>query len=775
MTDRIKASEPQNRPSLLLGGAHLAALWALAFVQPMLSLLGKNPEFFVARGNTTGQILIYAFALTLIPPLIGLGLEALARLVSRDLQWGLHLFLMGLIGACLVLHLLKDRLEWPAGVLIGISVLLAAAGVFAYTRWRFPRSFMDILSVAPVLILAVFFFFSSSSRLILPREQPDPVDVKIEKPAPVVMVILDELPLSSLETPDGKIDGSRFPAFAELAAHSTWYRNATGAAAYTPLAVPALLSGRDPKHGDLPIASDYPRSIFTLLGGSYRMNVMESATRICPEDLCPDTVDEPHGSLGDLFGDLWVVSRYLLLPDSLTRDLPDVTQTFGDFGDGPAVEAPIKETGPTGITGTTGTFGTTGETGTGATGETGETGNTGSPGAFGATGDTGATGPTRSGQGGARKLGRVFATRSTVDEFDRVNRFDRQLKPGQTETLDLIHIEKPHYPWRHIPEGRRYSNLAGEWSGLLPNDGEWQTWGAITDIALQRHLLETGYTDTLLGRIVKRLKETGLWDEATVVVTADHGAAFTPKVQRRTAVKANLGQIASVPLFIKSPGQTKPKQVFRHTCATDVLPLISETLKLDYPWDRARCPENQVTVLNSPAGHSTGSLTRVVRQREAAIERIGELYGHGGGWLPVYQFGPHHRKLIDRKVNDLKVDPGPTVPGVERAQPDRRNQVKNYDPVVPTLHGLLQRGLVRRIGQNQTLAIAVDGRIEALGTTFKDGVSDVPGYSILLPPESLKAGFNRVDIYLVEDGGRRLRLIYDGNHPLPRGSGRGSD
>ena len=46
---------PFKRPSLILGAAHLAALWALTFAQPMLDLLGENPDFFVARGNSSGQ------------------------------------------------------------------------------------------------------------------------------------------------------------------------------------------------------------------------------------------------------------------------------------------------------------------------------------------------------------------------------------------------------------------------------------------------------------------------------------------------------------------------------------------------------------------------------------------------------------------------------------------------------------------------------------------------------------------------------------------------
>jgi hypothetical protein len=80
---------------------------------------------------------------------------------------------------------------------------------------------------------------------------------------------------------------------------------------------------------------------------------------------------------------------------------------------------------------------------------------------------------------------------------------------------------------------------------------------------------------------------------------------------------------------------------------------------------------------------------------------------------------------------------------------------------------LLQRGVTDRIPEKSVLAVAVDGRIQAVGWTFKDGTGRGPGYSILLPPESLKAGFNRVDIYQLLNAGKKLRLVYDGSEPLP--------
>lgn len=708
----------------------------------MLSLLGDNPEFFVARGNTTGQIIVYTLALAFVPPLIALAIEALAQLVNRDLRWGIHLVLMVVVLGCFVLQLIKDKLDWPAGLLIGLSLVIAALFVYAYTRWRFPRSFMDILTPAPVIVILIFFCFSGASKLILPREQPDPVNVEIGNPAPVVMVIFDEFPLASLMDEKGDIDRTRFPAFADLASTSTWYENATGAAAYTPQAVPAILSGTEPDQSDLPIAADHPRNLFTLLGKTYDVRVMEAATQLCPEELCPDSrVGSDDAKLSDLFSDLEVVQKHLLLPDSMRRNLPDVSKTFGEFtnesGDGGGGED--AESGATGATGATGTTGPTGET-------------TAEP-------------PERTGQGAARKLGRMLALRSNEDELDRINNFIGNIAPGQTETLDLIHVEKPHYPWRHIPNGQRYSNLTGEWNGLLPNDGPWMAPPKVIDIALQRHLLEVGYVDTLLSRITDDLKKKGLWDEALVVVTADHGASFQPRIARRAAVKQNLGEIASVPLFMKAPGQEEPEVVGEHFCSTSILPEIAERLEIDYPWDTADCPAEQVKVVNSPQGEATASFDTMKKQRQRLVDRIQRVFGTDVGWGPTYRFGPR-KDLIGKKVSQLNVNDD-IASHKQRADPERRNPVKRYDPSAPTLLGLLQRGYLKNIDQNRVLAVAVDDRIEAVGWTFKDGFGFGPGYSILLPPDSLKRGFNKVDIYLVEGGGKKLKIVYSGDSPAP--------
>ena len=53
----------------------------------------------------------------------------------------------------------------------------------------------------------------------------------------------------------------------------------------------------------------------------------------------------------------------------------------------------------------------------------------------------------------------------------------------------------------------------------------------------QRYLLQLGFVDRLLGRLVARLKSQGMYDDTLIVVTADHGFAWQVGVPTRRSVK----------------------------------------------------------------------------------------------------------------------------------------------------------------------------------------------------------------------------------------------
>ena len=673
-----------GRPSLLVGSGHLAALWALAFAEPLFDLLGRNADFFVARGNSGRDILIFSFAFTLVPPLAMLGVEALAQRIDRRTRWAIHLSLIALLIAAIALEVAKTVADGPGGVLIAVALLTGGLGAAGYARTRFLRGVADVLIPAPAIVLAAFLLFSDVSELVLPQSEAKAAAIEIRSRTPVVEVIFDELPEGTLMDTRGRIDARRFPAFAELAAHSTWYRGATTVAGFTPRAVPAILTGTLPDEDELPISGDQPRSVFTLLGGTYRMQVMENATHICPASLCGDEGRSTGASgLASLFSDLRVVSEHLLLPDGIAQHLPAVDQAFGGFADQTASIPPRLR-------------------------------NARNP----------------------DQLAAAFGQQTTGDESVRMATFLAALRGGRV--LNLIHVEKPHYPWTHFPDGRKYSNLSSEFQDVFADGTRWDGPRSLTDLALQRHMMETGFTDHLLGEVIARLRQTGLWNRALVVVTADHGNAVIPHAPRRNPTHANLGQIAPVPLFVKAAGQRRGRVVDRHVCTTQILPRMARLLGIEYPWPRYPCPPGEVTVANSPDGESSLPFDRVEALRDAYVARIGRSFGTDTGWAPVLRFGPHP-ELIGRPAASLPASPA----GKASASVDEPGNLRKVYPRAAVVLASLLRGAIAGGKAGEALAAAVNGRIAAVGRTYA-AITGSVRFSLLIPPRYFRSGANQV-------------------------------
>ena len=108
--------------------------------------------------------------------------------------------------------------------------------------------------------------------------------------------------------------------------------------------------------------------------------------------------------------------------------------------------------------------------------------------------------------------------------------------------------------------------------------------------AEQRLLLQAAYTDRVIGQVMARLREENLYDEAIIVVTADHGIGLTPggpvRVLTSGEVPAdNLADMYYVPLVIKGPGLGPAGTVSDANVETiDILPTIVAQLGFELPW-----------------------------------------------------------------------------------------------------------------------------------------------------------------------------------------------
>ena len=172
------------------------------------------------------------------------------------------------------------------------------------------------------------------------------------------------------------------------------------------------------------------------------------------------------------------------------------------------------------------------------------------------------------------------------------------LSDDGTPRVNLIHSVLPHYPWHLSPNGYEYdSEVFTKYEGLAFN---WSSErGAET--ARRRHLLQLQYLDGWLGAIIDRLEETGLWDDALIVVTADHGVSFQPAQPIRGTSQENAWEIMWVPFFLRAPGLPEGAVDQRGVTTVDIVPTIADVLDVTMPYE----PDGVSALLPDPPDQPT--------------------------------------------------------------------------------------------------------------------------------------------------------------------------
>jgi len=694
-TLRARRTEQSLLRTALVRGAQLAVLSGFALAEPLLDILGKNPEFFSVRRSTSTQIVLFALAVTLVPPLALLAIELLVRVVNRDASDVLHLvFVAGLV-AVIVLHVLtSDSSLTGAGAL----VIAAGAGVLGALLYRQAPpvgSFLTVLAPAPLIFLALFLFSSDASKLVFVKT-PHVKAHKVDSTTPVVLIVFDEFAPISLMTRDEHIDAQRYPNFAALARDSTWYRSATTVQWLTEQAVPAVLTGILPiQHGNpLPIYADHPRNIFTLLGPGYRVRAVESITQLCPQRICHEVRRASPAAVSDtthsLASDAGIVYLHLLLPEPYSERIPDISDSWGNFGQ----KEKREQAEPTAA-------------------------------------------------GKIEPCGR------------NVCRFASLFSRGGRPTLYMLHSLLPHVPYLYLPDGRRYGIQSPLLRGIKRN--EWKrAWPARQ--AYQRFLLQVGYTDSALGLIVRRLKEKGIYDRALMIVVADHGVSFRPGQPRRRPTPQNLQDIAFMPLFVKLPHQHTARIDDGFAQTIDVVPTIAHVLGVKIPWHvdghslvgRKLARDGLVDVRLGHGKQVTMRLSALLRLRKQALRE--QLASFGSTSSSLYRLGPNP-DLIGKAVSSLPVEPSENE-GVELDGQELLNIVDRRTDLLPTW---IQGHLTGDHQQREDLAVAVNGRIEATTWSFA-GPGGETFFSAMVPEDALRNGHNQVAVLAVHAGGRLEEL-----------------
>lgn len=677
--------------SELTNKLHIFTLATFAFAQPLYDLLGRSAEFFAVRNNGITDIILFVCFLNLLIPAVFILTAESGRLFGKGKQHLSRLCTIALLVAIIVQPVLKKIPAINTAFTLGFTLILSIGFITLYNKKQAAQLFLTYLSPAIIIFPLLFILNTPVYYLMFPIDVPQPKTAGIRSTTPIVMMIFDELPVSTLMSGKDKIDHLLFPGFSSLAKTSTWYPNTTTVAEYTVQAVPALLTGNmPPEHDhqdhpkntikdwlDIPSFNQYPKNMFTALGEHHELRVFETVTGLCPESLCKrDDNYLPHleQRLQDLFDDLLLVYLHITLPEDFRSKLPRVDMGWADF---------------------------------------------------------------------VRSNKNIIHDGPKHDDVSVFNRFVDSLTPSDKPAFYFHHSKLPHSPWRYLPSGKTY-NSSGQSGELDPR----RIWKEGSDLRkpLQRHILQTMYTDKLLSMALDKLKNENIFDDAIIIVTADHGASFKHGEKFREASKNNYADILNIPLFIKYPNQKEASIDNTQIQMIDIIPIIFDTIGGIFPW------KTDGKTLEEKNGEDTNKLPLVTDKRvtkyfqynpdkklEAVNSKL-KLFGDIG--LDGIYGGPDHAHLIGKPI-DLNcaqklpefriVDSDKNFSAVDLSTPVLASSVK-----VILAENLTTASDVHVITVNSNIAAVLPSK------SLNNGLKH---FSTMIDSRLIKSGNNRVDSY----------------------------
>lgn len=693
--------------SFVARALHVFVLSALAIAQPLWSLLQANPEFFVARRADRAEIVTTALLILLVPPLVVIAVEALAGLLGERVVRGVHALAVAGFVALLFLRVLTRAVGSPAVVVLLLAAV-AAVGVTAYyLTTRGVRRALTALGPAPLVFLALFLLSGSVRPLVFPEAAAKTGTVAFEKTPPVVFLLFDEFPLRGLLTPDMRIDETRVPNLAAFAKTATWYRKASTVHEVSEMAVPAILTGIRSEQKRLPTSANFPVNVFSVFtAGGYDVRAAEVLTRVCTEETCGGQTTAPAGSLKarvkSQLKDLGVVYGHQVVPPSIAaKQLPEIGLTWGNFGAvSPEAGKKPDDVGPGGV-------------------------------------------------------------RADIDQPQepRLEAYLAGLVPSPKPTLHYAHLLMPHAPFTHLPNGKPYAKNKS-FIGINMKTGYWDDDEFVTDQAEQRNILQIGYTDRQIGRIVDQLKKSGVFDDALIVVSSDHGSTNRPKLNRRAFAPESIGDIASVPLMIKLPGQTTGEVSDVNAQTVDILPTVADALGFTIPGqvsghsllDPAGLPADKTLV--NQFGNTT-KLAADFPESKASVDHMYARFAHDGDRLNVFASGPY-RGLVGARWPSYAARSGTLRATLDNPEFWTTGAPEGISPAHQT--GALQgvpNGSAR--GTPVHLVVAVGDTIVATSRSY-DAQGDAAKLDIFVPDEALAPGHAEVRLFAVSSDPSRPEL-----------------
>jgi Sulfatase len=372
---------------------------------------------------------------------------------------------------------------------------------------------------------------------------------------------------------------------------------------------------------------------------------------------------------------------------------------------------------------------------------------------------------------GARKRRPAIIPHLVRGRAERLDHWVNSIRPLRRPGLWVKHALLPHQPWIYLPSGKLMRpGVTDPVPGMAAPPGFYDVF--LMQHNRQRQLLQIGFADRELGKVLRRLRQQRMLDRALIVVTADHGYEWKVGVARRRQVfPRNIDELAPQPMFVKAPGQRRGRVDRAYVRSLDVAPTIADVMniRLGYradghsafsPITRRRhvvaMPKRDFSYIVRISARNMERRRADNRRRWRKLFATGaeSMARYGDPWASVYRIGPN-QDLLGRRVADLH----PGVQGRLRAELAYAAELRAVNPsssLLPTQIGGFIRG--GGPGARRDVAVAVNGRIEAVGRSFHLKGRPGEGFGMMVPEKALRPGRNDVSVFAVAPG-QRLTLL----------------
>ena len=104
---------------------------------------------------------------------------------------------------------------------------------------------------------------------------------------------------------------------------------------------------------------------------------------------------------------------------------------------------------------------------------------------------------------------------------------------GGRPVLQFMHLELPHSPYMLTPDGEIHPRSPSSFYPSLAGNRE------VIESLRNAYEMQVEFVDREIGEFLDRLKEAGVYDQALVIVTADHGVSWKLDAPGRVLGEAN--------------------------------------------------------------------------------------------------------------------------------------------------------------------------------------------------------------------------------------------